>query len=109
MLAGPSGTGPRESFLQCSDREGFPTLVRSVIASCSAALRVEGEPVAFSRNKEQSDAARNSKDRTVIKHSGVTDVIPQETCDNACDQSQKSNDGAVPANGTGAQEFRHKI
>ena len=43
---------------------------------------------AASWNKEQSDAARYSKDRTVIKHSSVTDVVPQQTSDNACDQSQ---------------------
>jgi hypothetical protein len=49
-------------------------------------LSVNGGPVAFSWNKEQSDAARNSKDRAVIEHSSVTDVVPQQTGDNACDQ-----------------------
>src|SRR5438552_18160770 len=72
-------------------------------------LRVNGGPVAFSWNKEQSDAARNSKDRTVIKHSRVTDVVPQQTSDNACDQFQKSDDCAVPADGTGAREYQHKV
>jgi hypothetical protein len=49
-------------------------------------LSVNGGPVAFSWNKEQSDAARNRKDRTVIKHSSVTDVVPQQTSHNARDQ-----------------------
>jgi hypothetical protein len=62
-------------------------------------LSVNGGPVALSWNKEQSDAARNSKDRTIIRQSSVTDVIPQQTCDNACDQSQKSDDCALPADG----------
>ena len=66
-------------------------------------------PVAFSRDQEQSDAARNSKDQTVIKHSSVTDVVPQQTSNNACDQFQKSDNCAVPADGTGAQEFWHEV
>jgi hypothetical protein len=37
----------------------------------------------FSWNKEQSDAAGNSKDRSVVKHSSVADVLPQQTSDNA--------------------------
>ena len=50
-----------------------------------------------------------AKDRTVIKHSSVTDVVSQQTSDNACDQFQKPHDGAARADGTGAQEFWHEI
>jgi len=80
-----------------------------VITSGAQTLSVNGGPVAFSWNKEQSDAASNSKDRTVIKHRSVTDVVPQQTSYNACDQFQKSDDCAVPADGTGAQEFWHEV
>jgi hypothetical protein len=38
-------------------------------------LRFNGGPVVFSWKKEQSDAARNHKDRTVIKHCNVTGVV----------------------------------
>lgn len=70
-------------------------------------LRFNGGPVVFSWKKEQSDAARNHKDRTVIKHCNVTDMVPQEAGDNACGQFQKSHDCAVPADGTGTQELWH--
>ena len=60
-------------------------------------LSVNGGPVAVSWNEEQSNAARNSKDCTVIKHSGVTHMVPQQTSNNACDQSQKSHDGLPSA------------
>ena len=43
-----------------------------------------GGPVAVSWNEEQSDAGRNSKDRTVIKHCSVTDAVPQQTGDTVC-------------------------
>ena len=56
-------------------------------------LSVNGGPVAFSCNKKQSDAARNRKDRAVINHSSVTNAVPQQTSNNACDQSQKPNHG----------------
>ncbi len=36
-------------------------------------------------------------------------VVPQQTGDNACDQSQKPDDGTVPANGTCAQGLWHEI
>ena len=39
----------------------------------------------------------------------MTDVIPQETGNNACGQFQESGDCAVPADGTGAQEFWHEV
>lgn len=39
-------------------------------------LSINGGSCAFSWNKEQADAARNSKDRAIIKHSSVTDVVP---------------------------------
>ena len=48
-------------------------------------LGINGRPVVFSRNKEQSDAAGNSKQRTIIKHRSVTDAVPQQTRNNACD------------------------
>ena len=47
------------------------------LAVVAQTLSVNGGPVVFSWNKEQSDAARNCKDRTVIKHSSVTDAVPQ--------------------------------
>ena len=60
-------------------------------------LGVNGGRVAFSWNTEQSDAARNRKDRTVIKRSSVIDVVPQQAGDNTvAPPSANSNTVARP-------------
>lgn len=44
----------------------------------SRSSKVNDGPVAFCWNKKQSDTAPHCKDRTVIKHGRVTEVVRQQ-------------------------------
>src|SRR5665213_538495 len=67
-------------------------------------------PIMFPRNQqEQRDATDDGKDGTVIEHRRMADPIPQQSGNDARDQLQQADGGAVPADAACAQMVRHEI
>ena len=64
----------------------------------------------FPRNQqEQSESADDSRSRAVIEHSRMADAIPKQSSNDARDELQQADRGAVPADAACAQVVRHEV